>query len=163
MLPSDPDRGWTKLFRGSGPSIWNTDTSVGVDSFAVLLESAPEGIRFLRMKLVETDEVVILPMNNDSLGKDLDLGGYSWSGERTVRNGHIYLGIGNHAWGAGYRNAKHCSIRRERGWGWGTSPPGLTYPHAAFSWEGEKMPAQVVEISVKTSPLTPKEKMKLLR
>ncbi len=160
---NDPDKGWTKLFRGSGPSIWNTDTNVGEDSYAVSLDKAPEGIQFLRMKLVETGEFIIIPMNNESLGKNVNLGGYSWAGAKDKKNGHIYLGIGNHAWGAAYRNGKHCSIRGKRGWGWGTSPPGLTYPGAAFSWKGEKQDFKVIEISVKTDKLTIPEKNKMLK
>ena len=115
------------------------------------------------MKLVDTGDFVIIPMNNDALENDVDLGGYRWHGAKSKHNGHIYLGIANHAWGATFRNGDHCSIGGRRGWGWGTSPPGLTYPSAAFSWNGEKQEAKVVEISVKTDSLTVPERNKLLR
>lgn len=160
---NDPDKGWTKLFRGSGPSIWNTDTDVGEDSYAITLDKAPKGIQFLRIKLVDTNEVVIIPMNNDSLAKDINLGGYGWYGAKSQHNGHIYLGIANRAWGATYRDGNHCSIGGSRGWGWGTSPPGLTYPGAAFSWKGDKQETKVIEISVKTDKLTIPEKNKMLK
>lgn len=160
---NDPDKGWTKVFRGSGPSIWDTNTDVGEDSYAIALDKAPKGIQFLRMKLVDANDFVIIPMNNDSLTKDVNLGGYGWYGAKSQHNGHIYLGVANRAWGAKYRDENHCSIGGSRGWGWGTSPPGLTYPGAAFSWNGNKEEAKVIEISVKTDNLTIPEKNKMLK
>jgi hypothetical protein len=157
---NDPDKGWTRLFRASGPTIWNTDSDVSEDTFAITLDKAPEKTEWLRMKCVGTnkEDYVIIPMKKEFLNQVKDMGGYVWHGAKNQRNGHIELGIGNVAWDAPYRDGNTVSIGGRNGWGWGTSPPGLTYPGPAFAWKGKKGEAFVVDISVKDSPLTVEEK-----
>lgn len=157
---NDPDKGWTRLFRASGPTIWNTDSDVSEDTFAITLDKAPAKTVWLRMKCVGTnkEDYVIIPMKKEFLNQVKDMGGYAWNGARNQRNGHLELGIGNVAWSAPYRDGNSVSIGGRNGWGWGTSPPGLTYPGSAFAWKGQKGESFVVDISVKDTPLTVEEK-----
>lgn len=154
---------WVRLFCSSGPGIWNSNLDVGETAFATSLTNAPPDVRYLRMSLVDQDKHIIIPMKQEYLGIAKNMGGYSWIGDKRKSKGIPEFGIVNNSWGAQYRNESHVSIAGKRGWGWGSSPPGLTYPHAAFSWNGGKIKTGIVAIEVKAGALTEEEKQYLLR
>lgn len=156
---NDPDRGWFCLFRSSEPTIWNTDASVSPNHFALSLEKAPKGVQWLRFKRVAGTggDYLIIPIKVAQLNQDTDFGKYTWNGTGSKINGHTLLGIGNKKWDAPFRDSKTVSIGGKNGWGFGTSPPGLTYPAAAFAWKGQKGDLEVIDISVKATALTTDE------
>jgi len=162
-LPATQREEWVRIFCSSGPGIWNTDLDVGDEPFAIPLAKAPREAKYLRMSLVDQSKHVIIPMKYEYLAKAKNMGGYTWVGDKRQHKGMYEFGIVNNSWGATYRSESHVSIAGKRGWGWGTSPPGLTYPHAAFSWNGTKTKKAVVSIDVKTGSLTDEEKRHLLR
>jgi hypothetical protein len=97
--PSD-DAGWTVLFRADDPLIWdhNTGDATADNGYAISSKKAPEKIRFLRLKRMDTGDVVIVKMNRELLPRSEKADGEIWwSGGSAVRgpegNRNKLLGI----------------------------------------------------------------------
>ena len=56
-------------------------------------EQAPDGVQFLKLKLIGTGKYVIIPMTNDALNKATDDGQFGWNGENKMDYHGFHLGI----------------------------------------------------------------------
>ncbi len=159
------DAGWFVLFRSADPSLWDTDTDKGKNNFAVSLSKAPDGVKFLRLKLGAAGDYVIIPMTNDALKKQGDDGTFGWEGEGAapfLGGGHlgIYrLPLGAHP--RGEVAVYHVAVgMNATGWGFGHLTGIGTVQ--GYGWAGKALPSTVFEIAVKAGPLTEAETKHLL-
>ena len=85
---------WKVLLRSKRPRFWNTERNNG-DGYAVSLSAAPNDIRYLRLRRMDTKEFVIIPITKESLKKRYlpASGGYGWMGENSEVYGRLQLGI----------------------------------------------------------------------
>ena len=86
---------WFVLFRSTDPNHWNRSVNKGVDAFAVPLESAPEGLHYLRLRIVDGGKCLIIRMKKSYLGKDIRIWNHGWNGTCGFRSGAYHLGIYN--------------------------------------------------------------------
>jgi serine/threonine protein kinase len=170
--PDEPKKGgeerWTVLFRSDNPRLWNTDSD-GKD-YAISLRRAPATIHHLRLRRMDTKEMLILPLSRAQLDKanhPAEPKGYSWNGTAKEEWGALHLGIA-----AAPRHQfpipRNMITLMNEGWdGWG----GSGFGHQAFNdrtgqyyaWRGEQIPRTVFEIAVTDQPLTPEEERCLLK
>ena len=91
---------WRVIFRSSNPLIWNTELAKGKDEIAVPLSSVPVGLRYLRMRNVESGKIVIMELPKElpkgGLGVRFEFNGFGWNGTSQV--------LGN---GAPLRHIRH--------------------------------------------------------
>jgi hypothetical protein len=152
---------WVVLFRSADPSIWNTDTDKGRDSFAVPLANAPHGIQYLKLA-VANGACVIIPMNNECLGakETISKGKCGWRGDCSYTCKAHHLGI----FDRGLPHPKG-SVEFDPGTtsaaGWGFGSHAWLDDKQGFGWAGQELGPTVFEISVKTTALTDAEKANL--
>lgn len=161
-------RKWVVLFRSANPGIWGTDTGDPKETFeyARRVEAAPYGMRYLRLRWLETGAYVIIPLAHRDLRREKDLGKYVWRGDNLFGYSAFRLGIEKKKWkldpdlaggvqaglveiGAGYR-----------GWGF-----GVVYQREdgqGYSWRGVPIRPTPFEIAVSTEALGAAEKAHLL-
>jgi len=167
VTPNDSERGWIRLFRSNDPKIWNTDTNVSEERFAISLANAPNDAKWFRMKRPDLggNDCVIIPISFRSLTGGAGTRDYHWTGTGKKMNGHTLLGISRLGAIARDGDAKAVSISPGHpGWGWGISPPGVPNPGPAFAWNCTKQgESKVVDISVKTTGLTGEESKHVLK
>ena len=167
LKDAPPEPGWVVLFRSANPMLWDPpqEVKIGENGYAIPLSKAPDGIQFLKLKLVGTNRYVIVPMTNDGLKKQSDDGVIGWDGENR-QNWHGYhLGVyslplqndfpkGNVV--VSWKDFKGYAL----GWGFGHR---IHQDDAqGYSWEGASILPTAFEISVKAGPLTEKEAKVLL-
>lgn len=178
------DGQWTTIFRSSDPSIWDTDTNNGPGEYAIPIEEVPADIQWLRLRRVDTNDFVVIPITRGRLKSefeihDADSGeatGIIWNGtaafyERTVGQyrAHHLLGIAYKGWFAEYRAPRYGVIAlsdgsRRRGYaGWGFGKGTVIYSSQTYVWDGayELLPVEF-EISVNAGNLTAEEQNVLL-
>jgi eukaryotic-like serine/threonine-protein kinase len=86
---------WTVLFRSAEPSLWNTD-SPDPANFAIPVAKAPDTIRYLRLKRMDTGEIEILSISHADLTRtqstepDQD---FAWNGAANEAHKARHLGI----------------------------------------------------------------------
>jgi eukaryotic-like serine/threonine-protein kinase len=88
-------QGWVVLFRSQDPSVWNTD-SPDETRFAVPVARAASTIRYLRLKRLDTGDMLILPMTQTNLAQAPKMMGgqnYAWNGSANEAFGGRHLGI----------------------------------------------------------------------
>ena len=158
---------WTVLFRSDDPRLWNTDCN-GKD-YAIALRRAPATIHYLRLRRMDTREMLILPLSRAQLDKathPAEPKGYSWNGTSKEEEGARHLGIAvapRHR----FPIPRNMITLMNDGWdGWG----GSGFGHQAFNdrtgqyyaWKGQQIPRTVFEIAVTDKPLTAEEERCLL-
>ena len=131
----------TIVFRGSDPSIWNTETSEGDSRFAIPLDSVQHPVNFVRIMRQTTGEAVIVRVDGDHLldeGHDPRLG---WNGSGAEFFGGRHLGV--------YHNdlPQDFETRLEFG-GWGFGHPYNDNDRQAWGWAGRQLSETVFEISL---------------
>jgi hypothetical protein len=156
-----PNGGWTVLFHSADPSIWDTNTNRGQDSFAISLDSAPQGVQFLKLARPNGDSVII-PMDNAHLGKfqSIEKGRFGWEGECPFSYKAFHLGV----FSRDFDRPRGCvDITGEEGGiaGWGFGNHNQLGDTQGFGWEGQEIGSTVFEISVKTTPLSGGEEKNL--
>ena len=170
--PDEPNKGgeerWTVLFRSDDPRLWNTDCD-GKD-YAIALRRAPAIIRFVRLRRMDTKEMLVLPLSRAQLDKathPAEPKGYSWNGTAIEAEGARHLGIAvapRHP----FPIPRNMITLMNDGWdGWG----GSGFGHQAFNdrtgqyfaWRGEQIPRTVFEIAVTDQTLTAEEERCLLK
>jgi serine/threonine protein kinase len=159
---------WTVLFRSDDPRRWNMDCD-GKD-YAIALLRAPATIHYLRLRRMDTKEMLILPLSRAQLDKatqPAEPKGYSWNGTAKEEWGALHLGIAT-APRHRFPIPRNMITLMSDGWdGWG----GSGFGHQAFNdntgqyyaWRGEQMPRTVFEIAVTDQPLTAEEERCLLK
>jgi hypothetical protein len=165
--PARPDR-WTVLFRADDPSLWNTDTHKG-DQFAVPLHKAPEGIRYLRLRRMDTGEALIVPVTPGCLFTERlpppKQDGAWWNGTAKKEFEARHLGI---AEVPGLDPPSHpgiISIMYDRVYFYSGSGFGnkcMVNDKQYYCWRGKEIPRTVFEIAVTAEPLTDAEKRSLI-
>jgi hypothetical protein len=157
--------GWKVIFRSDDPAIWNTEANSGPDQFAIPLNRAPAGVKYLKMTDATTRQFVVIEMTRERLGSRTEQDGYGWNGTGLLTyNGH-HLGIYNLDWGrVTGKVGIHFNIAARvdyRGWGFGHRT--LVDDRQGYSWAGEPTDRTVFEIAVKSAALTPDEAKRLLK
>jgi serine/threonine protein kinase len=162
-----PDR-WMVLFRSDDPSLWDTDTRRG-DQFSVPLRRAPESIRHVRLRRLDTGEALILPITVTQLDKapaPIPERGSWWNGTAKEEYSGRHLGI---AQAPRYKWPNHDGVISVMDDGWDAftgSGFGHMCEHAEkgqqYCWRGKPIPRTVFEIAVTAEPLTDEEQHAVL-
>lgn len=130
----------TLVFRGTDPSIWNTQSS-GENGFAIPIDSVEHPVNFVRIMRQATGEAVIVRVDGKHLldeGFDPRCG---WNGSSEQFSGGVHLGV------------YHCDLpqdfetRFEFG-GWGFGHPYNDNDRQAWGWAGRQLPETTFEISL---------------
>jgi hypothetical protein len=160
--------GWTVIFRSSDPSIWNKEVNRGRDAFAIPLAKAPPGVQFLKMSIPD-GACVIIPMANALLPGTAPVGKgtFWWDGTGIMRYRAYHLGIYDKSVRKRFPEVKGTvgifagmAWENYSGWGFGSN---VGYDDKqSYAWNNAEIPPTVLEISVKTTPLTEAEKKALL-
>jgi hypothetical protein len=162
-----PKARWLLLFRSDNPALWNT-LNRGKKHFAVPVGYAPLEMRYLRLRRLDTNEALILPLTRDELlnAKPRETAvGYWWSGTAKEEWKGRHLGIS--------RGPRHkfpvpqgmiCVMMD----GWDAFA-GSGFGHKAFvndrqyyCWQGQEIRPTAFEIAVSEGPLAATEKRYLL-
>jgi hypothetical protein len=165
--PSASPPKWTILFRADDPSVWNTE-SYSAAKWALPLQLAPEDMRYVRLRRLDTNEYLILPLSryelqNGSLPSSE--AGYWWNGTAKLAYGGHHLGI---------VQAPRFKFVAPRGMidvmndGWdGFSGSGFGHADGIndrqhYCWRGKEIMRTIFEIAVNPGPLTAAEGCYLL-
>jgi len=166
VTPGDPvtkvEDGWTILFRSSNPLLWNVAVQ-NSDSYAVPIDRAPAGVRYLRMKRCDSNDFVIINLARDELGEIANKGAYVWQGEKFLMWKACRLGIGlpQHVVKHGDICTGKIGDRILSGFGFGHKSGVDDTQH--WAWAGKEVDATVFEIAVAARDLKPDEQKKLLK
>jgi hypothetical protein len=165
-VPKAEAERWTILLRSDDPSVWNTASDGR--NYAIPLNRAPAIIRYLRLRRLDTGEMLILPLSRAQLGAatlPAEPGGYSWNGTAKLDWGGRHLGIAQ-APRYKFPIPNGTITLLNEGWdGWA----GSGFGHKAFvndtqyySWKGQEIGRTVFEIAVTDQELDAEEKRCLL-
>jgi hypothetical protein len=161
---------WTILFRSDDPAVWgkNAKNRKG-EQVAIPLRFAPEDMRYLRLRRMDTGEAQILPLTLEQLenGKPGDKeDAFWWNGSAKFGWGGLHLGIvqsPRYKW-PDLPRAKIFVMTE--GWDGFT---GSGFGHKCgvndsqcYCWRGKEIRRTVFEIAVSTGPLSPEEKRSLV-
>jgi hypothetical protein len=151
---------WLVIFRSSDPAIWNTGTNLGANHFAIQLTEVPQNIRYLRMRMMDSQKCVIAEISKDRLGIQSAKGQWGWNGTNEFKWGEYHLGIYDVAQNAAKDGQVYLGSGNTcRGWGFG-------HIHHAkqqgYTWNRMTISKTVFEISVKSGGLLPSEERNLL-
>lgn len=156
---------WTVLFRSDNPKLWNTNHSDRND-YAVTVDKAPDDIKYVRLRRMDTRQYVIVPVTKDRLRRISHEGGVGWAGgERHWDRYH--LGVYREDWKVPTRTPNEVGlhgglITTYRGWGIGRLL-GTKDQHG-YTWNGKKLPRAVAfEVAVTATRLTPIERRLMVR
>ncbi|HVX83295.1 MAG TPA: hypothetical protein VH253_00615 [Phycisphaerae bacterium] len=166
--PETDPNGWTVLFRGDNPDLWNTNTGNPdmITGFAASTDKAPANVLYLRLRRLDNGQYVIIPITHDALADGGPINTtLVWApGKQTWRGVHL-LGIAQEADPADkpgdlfvYRDA--LIDGGLRGWGFAKAVDDDFQP--AYSWNGQSIPRTTFEIAVKAKPLVPAERAAML-
>jgi hypothetical protein len=155
------EEGWVTLFRSLHPEDWNTARDAP-DRFALPLDLAPRELTYLRLRRVDTQAYVVIPLTWEQLGGVVDDRRYGWMGAKVVNEGAVHLGIDNGAWELTYRDGGRIYIgpRSASGWGFGHKVHANDRQYCA--WAGEEIAAVAFEVSVTARELDDEERAFLL-
>ena len=153
----ETDKKWVVIFRSSNSRHWNEDVN-DTDHFAVKLSNAPPKIRYLRMRRVDTEDMVIIPLASASLGATAEGQFWKWNGVLTQAVNAHQFGIGI----KGKEGAPGVAWITNAGRGY-----GFAHVHTdggpTWAWAGERTEKITIEISVTTGSLAAKERARLLK
>jgi tRNA A-37 threonylcarbamoyl transferase component Bud32 len=165
---TEPPSTWTVLFRSDDPAVWNTD-SPG-KQFARSVRQAPNDVRYLRLKRMDTGDSLIIAITHGQLDqnpKPLPEQGYGWNGTAKEE----YKG-------------RHLGILHGPRWKWPNFPPngisvlndgwdgfgGSGFGHKVnvvdkqyHCWQDKEIPKTVFEIAVTAGPLTEEEQRRVVK
>jgi hypothetical protein len=168
----EPDRqgNWTILFRSDDPGYW--DTPGNAANYAIPLFRAPAGIRYVRLKRMDTGEAIITPITASRLrappnhGMGVPPGAPPvaptsvsvWMGTNAVENGARHLGvIEGGELGIGAAVAIETEDMPYGGSGFGHKR-GVEGAGQRFAWKRQEIAKTVFEISVTAAELADDEK-----
>jgi hypothetical protein len=156
---------WTILFRSDDPTLWNTTSGKPDDpnGFALPLSAAPDAIRYLRIKRMDTGDYIIFRGNFKSVpGTGASLawidGSVTWPAGSTTGT---YLGIADRASISLEKNDAMLYRGNGRdgggslGWGFGKRPSTNAQ---AYAWAGQAIKQTIFEIAALATDVTPDER-----
>jgi len=155
------DDRWQVLFSGKDASSWNT-TSNQWDAFARKVEQARPEIKFLRLRRIDDNSAVIIPITNEQLDKRFDQDNIGWSGDAPEYADVQHLGV--------FRkdvqpNKKGYVVVGRDGFtgytGWGFGHRHNIDDGVACVWDGRPIEATRFEIAVTSGPLNISERKQL--
>ena len=151
-------KAWTVVFSSNNPEKWNKEE---------VKKDAPEDMRYLRVKRMDTGDYVIIPLEKNKLTVDLEINSrYGWYGSGTFICNAYHLGIADLK--KGIVNGTmvidpYASPGRDHpGWGFGHKA-WVANGGQYYGWDGDEIKKTVFEISVRTSELSSEEEDKLLK
>ncbi len=171
---------WQILLRGNDPSIWNTDTSDKTKGFAIPISKISGNIKYLKIKKMDADDFVIVPMTKENLLKQVDIcEDLIWNGQNNSYSDNFgkarTLGLANKKVPVNYfdkdiKDAETGVITYNGGHGlvgyagWGFSRSCTAFAHGGqrFQWKMKSCDPVIFEISVNSLNLSSQEKEKLL-
>jgi hypothetical protein len=154
---------WLVIFRSSDPKIWNTNTRIDKDHFAMPLAKVPNDIKFLRLRTSRTNAVII-KIQKDQLGTQCDIEKYGWNGTNRFAWQANQLGIYNKRWGSNQKGTINTFAWGGAGFqGWGFGVRAYIDDKQGYTWAGEEIPSTVFEIAVKSDDLAGREQECLLK
>jgi hypothetical protein len=164
-LVKKPER-WTVLFRSDDPAVWDTD-SPG-EKFAVPLQRAPEDIRYLRLRRLDTDEFLIVPISHnllDGAGRG-SRQTHWWNGTNKKEYGGRHLGIAQEPlqkfpWNTNMISVMNVNWDVYTGSGFGHKCQ-RDAEGQCYCWRGAQIPKTVFEVAVTAGPLTEEEQRWLM-
>jgi len=154
---------WVTVFRSDTSEIWNTDTADSPNRFATSLDAVPQGIRYLRIRRINGD-AVILAVNNQQLGGLVRGQRFGWQGGKPELYKGFLLGIFDTS--ANLMNKAGVYVfghGTEYFSGYGFGQPFQTVGPAVPVWDSKQISGEVLEISVTSGQLTAAEQELLLR
>ena len=158
------ESGWMAIFRSSDPSIWNKNVNEGPDKFAVPLDTIPESMKFVRIR-IDSKKAVVMAATKSQLATRLDGEKYGWNG--TNRFGWNAYQLGVFYKGTGQKLAKGEIQTLALGGagysGWGFGVRGYIDDKQGYVWAGKELSPTVFEISVRSSALPRADQAVLLK
>lgn len=160
----DKDGKWVVLFRSRNPAHWDRQIDAN-GSYAIPLNEAPAGVRFLRLTRESNERYVIVGITKEQLANDGPLNDtYGW------------VGTGFHNWNAHHLGIYKLDARTSKGQitimhlggarsgrsGWGFGHRCGVDDRQGCSWAGQEILPSTFEIAVKCGDLTEAEKKHLL-
>jgi hypothetical protein len=161
---------WTVLFRSDNPTVWgkNAKNRQG-QQIAIPLRFAPDNMRYLRLRRMDTGEAQILPMTVEQLENGKPGGkedAFWWNGSAVHGWGGFHLGIVQAPRYKWPNLPKHLMIVMNEGWdaftGSGFGHKAGVNDNQSFCWRGKEIRRTVFEIAVSAGPLSPAEKRNLV-
>ncbi len=161
---------WTVLFRSDNPAVWgkNAKNREG-QQVAIPLRFAPDNMRYLRLRRMDTGEAQILPMGIEQLENGKPGGkedAFWWNGSAVHGWGGLHLGIvqaPRYKWPDVPRNK---ILVMNEGW---DAFIGSGFGHKCgvndaqyYCWRGKEIRRTAFEIAVSPGPLSPLEKRDLV-
>ena len=161
---------WTVLFRSDNPAVWgkNAKNRQG-QQIAIPLRFAPDNMRYLRLRRMDTGEAQILPMTVEQLENGKPGGkedAFWWNGSAVHGWGGLHLGIVQAPRYKWPNLPKNMMCVMNEGWDGFT---GSGFGHKCgvndsqcYCWRGKDIRRTVFEIAVSPGPLSPSEKRELV-
>jgi type II secretory pathway pseudopilin PulG len=161
----EPERDghWTVLFRSDDPAYW--DTTGNAAHYAVPLRRAPAGVRFLRLKRMDTGEALIVRVASEQLAAGPVAGEPGrWNGTNAVQNGARHLGAVHYPRlpaGTGAVVVLSDDLGPAAGSGFGHKHDA-TGAGQRYAWRGQEIAKTAFEVAVTAGDLTDEEKKLLV-
>ena len=161
---------WTVLFRSDDAAVWgkNARNRQG-QQVAIPLRFAPENMRYLRLRRMDTGEAQILPMGIEQLENSKPGGKedvFWWNGSAVHGWGGLHLGIVQSPRYKWPELPKAKIFVMNEGW---DGFLGSGFGHKCgmndgqyYCWRGKEIRRTVFEIAVSAGPLDPTEKRDLV-
>jgi len=155
------DDGWTILFRSTNPLLWNIEVNNG-DDYSLPIKAVPAGMRYLRIRRMDTMDEVIIPC------KRAELDQVHWPTPRAIFRGDKRLN--RQACVVAILDPSHAVDHSQplialtpEGWysGWGFAESGEGIEKQAWVWDGQSIGLTEMEIAVTDRPLRTTEEKHL--
>jgi hypothetical protein len=159
LAGSGISKDWRVIFRSADPSIWDKDVNDGEQRFASSLRSVPSGIQHLRIR--NNTDYVIFPVTKSTLREARDDGRYGWNGVNESLCAARHLGVYDIHMPV-TEQGRICVIGTQYA-GWGFGHIGWVDDRQGYCWAGRAIAPTVLEIAVKSGPLTAEETDRLLK
>lgn len=154
---------WLVIFLGTDSSTWNT-SSTAWNSWARPLSEVPSSIRFVRVRRLDTNDAIVLPMDPAKLGERYDQGTVGWGGDGYEHEGIIHIGVFRTDVKADQRGnvvVGRDGFTPHTGWGFGHRH-NVRDAGAALVWNGQEIRLTALEISVCAGSLGTADRRALL-
>jgi hypothetical protein len=146
---------WNVVFESDDPLAWDP-------------KDAPEDMRYLRLRRMDTGEFVVIAVTHEQLRGKLEGERFVWNGTNETAKGVHYLGIGNKQWRNQYRQGSHVfrvTDHKDGYGGWGFGRRSLVNSGQVQMWNNATIAAEdkvVMQIAVTAGPLSSAEKQRFL-